>query len=1532
MNLTPVERIAWRSDFHRRRLRAMVLVRRWVRRFGGVLGALVFVAMGGIVFLAQSDRGQAAVLHAAVDRLRGALAGELTIGGIRSGTLLTGATLTDVTLGASDGRRFLTADSVVLRYSIASVLFGGSSFRSTVIHGLDLEISSYEEGQPLNLSLLVAQGAPLPDSVRRPAARPFRLGHVAIRDGTVAILSPAGPGGGRARVVGGPNGERLRRIGFDRLSLDVEDAMIAPRNAIQFEARLASFAAEVSLIENAFVLREAFGAVTFGGLGIRVVEGAFRLGDSLLRGDLTVGPERPGEPWSFRSKLATDDWAALEDLRWIEERIPDGRYRGAATILAGRDGVVLDADAIRLDLEASDVVFDGQARFDDLMTLSEMRLSANPLAVSQLEPWLGRALPLDGWLSGDATFNGTLDDLGARGHVTLVPTGYGGRPTTADFSGRILRGADAGARNFHAVLEPFDYQVLAALWPQLPWAGSGDGTLHLDGTIAAGMSVEASFDHLSNDGLSSRVDARGTLVRDAEGGSWSSDLDLDFLPLSVGILGGLAPQLELTGSVSGPVMVEGPLSALRVQADLLSGGGGGLRVDGTIDATDPAASYRLDAEAESLVLSNLVSALPPPTSWSGRLALEGSGLRGDAVEAVARFRAARSRIGPLRVDTGVVAIRLSGGMLIADSLDARVGGLDVTGRGRLGLLEGRWGSAHVDFGGESLVGLRPLFMNVGDTVMVRDGLTELDQEYLRLQGVDPDTLPSALDVRVEGRVEGEASVSGRVGDVDVSMILDIVDGRYRDNEVDTLRVALSATDLPSTLGAWQIGATARGIVWDGRTFESGSFEADMFELSGDGGVEVVRRPGEQYRVVGSFALDSIGGQIDVTDASVQVDEQRYLLAHDTRVRWDSAGVAVDSIEVNRAGPDPMYMFVDGTLARGGQSDFRFVLRGLHVEQVAHLLQADDVELAGHLDVDLRVRGAAEAPLIDGTFGVLGARWGGVELTRVQGTLDYAARRATFDFEGWDRTNSVVRSSGVVPVDLSLTGPESRLVDEPMDVHVVMDTLDAAIALSYVSALEAVVGQVTGDVTIRGTPRSPEPEGTITLRDAAWSIESIGVRHSGVNGVLTLRPDRTVAVDIGAAGPGRSEVTGTITLEPFDDPVLDLDFAFQRFQAVARPDIEGLVSGGFRLAGTYRRPVATGALTVDVGTIYVDELQRAAGVVDLNASFLFAQDFAVDTMALVSQPLFEGLSNPFFDNLRVDVDLAVPRGSWLRSIDTNAELSGELLVRYDRSAGDFVLIGELQALRGSHRVLGRSFELDGGRVLFIGRPGLNPDLDIQASTRIRRPDDTPFRVQAQVSGTLVQPVVTLTTEETGLAEEDLVSYLVFGQPSSALGGRSTAQLGRLQGAGALSPLAQGAVTFVGGAWANQFGTAFAQELGALSLDYVSVQQGGVQSLGGNLLGDAQLELGRYIGDDLFVIMVIRPFDTSAQTQNTVAGIRVEVALTDDYNLEMFFEDRFLRSTSSLLGTSSGLAQDERVLGLFLFREWGYRLGGGSPPEP
>jgi hypothetical protein len=79
------------------------------------------------------------------------------------------------------------------------------------------------------------------------------------------------------------------------------------------------------------------------------------------------------------------------------------------------------------------------------------------------------------------------------------------------------------------------------------------------------------------------------------------------------------------------------------------------------------------------------------------------------------------------------------------------------------------------------------------------------------------------------------------------------------------------------------------------------------------------------------------------------------------------------------------------------------------------------------------------------------------------------------------------------------------------------------------------------------------------------------------------------------------------------------------------------------------------------------------------------------------------------------------------------------------------------------------------------------------------------------------------------------------------------------------------------------------------------------------------------------MVVRPFRDvrRAGEQNTVAGVRVEIAATDRFNYELFVEDRFLRSSGGLAGSSGLLESNEKVLGVFLFREWGY--GGASDPQ-
>lgn len=1512
------------TEMKRRGLKVAARVRRWVKRMWRAFSGMTLLLIAAVILLAQTARGHTIALDAAMSRAERIFAGDLGVEAVRSGTLLTGGTLAGVTLQTADARPFLSADSIQFRYSLINAVLGGPPVRSVVVWGLDLEISKYTRDQSMNVTELLAPEQP---SVGPEApSRPFTLGRVGLRESRVRVLLPGESGG--VGTIEGPEGEPLRELAFDSLDVDLEETVLSPDDAIQFAARLASLSSTISVLEDPLRVEEAFGRVDFGAAGLAVTGSAFRMPGSLLRGEMRVGPEEVDGPWTFRSELRTDGWAELADLQWLDDRVPDGRFRGGARLHVA-DGVSVDLRDVEIELEASQLFVDGPVRFDRVMSFDALRVEANPLPLERLEPWLAGELPLDGWLSGEAVFSGTFRDLTAQGEVTLVPRGYGGRPSNADFSGTMHFGDNPGATDFRAEVQPFNTEVVEAVLPGFPWAGTGRMDVAIDGRADDEIRIAASIDHTSPLGLESAAGVDGTLYRGVDGAGLIAALDADLGRLAVGALSELAPDLGLRGVVSGPVRIDGPLMDLSVSSDLVVGGGQ-ARVAARFDATRPELGYTFLAEATDLPVHALSAAVPDSTRWTGDIEVEGAGFGLDSLALAVTASADASWVSSVRVDSAYADVRVESGVLVARSLEGTVGGISFDAGGRLGLAEGRFGSANVDFQGPSLVGLRPILMGLSDTLLVQDSISPLEADLFRLSGIEPDTLPRAVDVRLEGEVLGSASVSGSIADLDLGVLVNVVGAAYRANRLDSAQVYFTATGLPELSGDWQVGVLGRGIEWEGRTFERGGFVADMFNRQGDGQLELVRGEGEAYSAAGTFAFDSVGGSIDLAQASIRVQEDEWALLAPSRVVWSPDLVEVDSLRIGRDGPEPMSLVAHGQLSGGGGSALSIDISGLLAEQVLHVAQIDNVDVGGRVDLNVDVRGEVRSPRIEADFRIDGGRYQAMQLSRLEGSIAYEERVANVEVEGWDGARRAITARGDVPIDLSFTRVEERVVDAPMDVRLAADSLDAAIALSFVTSLEEVLGTVSGEVWLGGTPRAPEPEGVVTLSGGEWSIEAIGVRHTEVEGELRLNRDRTVDVDLMSTGTGVSEVTGLVSLVPFSDPQLDLRFDLDGFQAVDRPDVFAIISGQFDLQGNYRRPLAQGSIVVDEGTIYVDELQRAAGVVDLaDDSFLFDAGLGVDTTALVTQPLLAGFENPFFDNLRVNVEMSVPRGSWLRSLESDIELAGELQVLYDRSVGDFVLLGELDAVRGSHLVLGRSFDLQEGTVSFQGRPGLNPDLDIVASSRIRRPDEPAFDIDAAVTGPLLQPIVTLTTEESGLAEEDLVSYLLFGQPSTALGGRNAEGLAQVQNS-SLARSAQGfAVTYLGGAFFNQLGNQLAQETDII--DYVSVQQSALQSLGADYVADTQLELGRYFGDDTFMVVVFRPPGAGAQDQDPIGGVRVEYALTEDYNVEGFFEDRFLRSGTQFFGASSGLLESERILGVLFFREWGFTPGQDGPTE-
>src|SRR5690606_21421608 len=631
---------------------------------------------------------------------------------------------------------------------------------------------------------------------------------------------------------------------------------------------------------------------------------------------LGPGEDPASDGWGLAADLTVDDWGSLADLRWLDPRVPDGTFRGATT-LSLHEGADVRLDHVEVRLPASNLSMSGGialadgATMPDGLRLRSLDVTVSPLLLSRLEPWLDRRLPLEGWLSGRASFSGPLEALDVDGRLTLVPSDLGGLPTPADSAGRVHLGDRWGWAGFEARLDPVNWALVRILAPALDLDGTGSARVELEGRTDGRIGIVAEVEHVPERLPASWVFARGTLER--SDGTWLADLSGDAAPLSLATFAPFAPEAELRGFLRGPISATGPLEAMALTASLAADRGA-IDVAGTLNLRDPASRYRLDVEAETLALSELTARAPDPSEWSGRISVDGSGLTLDALEGSGSIEVYRTRMGRLAIDSLAGRVRAVDGVLIADTLAAAIAGASLHGHGQLGLRSDREGTATIEFEAPSLLGFRSLVM--GDSLLVRDEMSTLELEFLRSGGVDPDTLPTAEEVRMEGAVQGTAELSGRLDRLDLALSARLVGGAFRSDQVDSLRLELTASDLPSTHGRWDLEAEAADLIWEGRSFSRAVVEGRMVDRTGDGSILVERGEVERYAAAGAFSLDSLGGAVDLAEATAAIEDQSWRLAGPTGIRWSAGVLSVDSVEVRREGPDPMRMTAAGTIARG----------------------------------------------------------------------------------------------------------------------------------------------------------------------------------------------------------------------------------------------------------------------------------------------------------------------------------------------------------------------------------------------------------------------------------------------------------------------------------------------------------------------------------------------------------------------------------------------------------------------------------------
>ena len=1501
-----------------------------VLRLMGVAALTLLVILSALAFvLLRTQPGHDLFLRATLAQVPRFLSGEVAIGRLRSDGLLRGFTLEDVRVADAAGRPFVTADSLRVRYSISDLVRRNVVLVPVDIWSPTVVFETLHGDSASNVRRIVGsqdRDRGDPDTPRGSQQEDqgatgisLALRQTNVHDGRVLIRLPVNSTTARGvheRLNGMGEGDyRLIQIRQVEARISAADLLGAAVDgqSVRFE----QLSLNGQVLEEPFTVTELKGDLVRHESSLRLDLDHLSLPDSELSGDVEV---RWGSPEGAEIEANIQaEVLQFSDFLWLEPRLPSGGGRLNLRVSGPLERTAWRVPSADLSVEGSRVR--GEVGFDlgGELRFTETELELTLLYVHEVTPWLPEPLPFEGVVTGTVRADGPLSALRVSTELSFEDSDRGIPPSTAVVDGTLRVSDRPGVSDLTMTVEPLRYGTLRAFLPDLELNGDGRATVRASGSLASGVQMSGGVEHYVGGGPRSAIQISGTVQRSDEDlnlalAATLADLSLD------GLSEGLGRPLPVSGPVSGSIRAAGPVSNLLLSTALTTPGGA-FEATTRLDLREPFRQYRVEASVDGFRLDRLASRLPDPTVVSGELLLDGEGGDPRSLNGTAALVIRDARVG--RADLGMLETRLRAveGRLLFEELSLTSPLITLSGSGDLALGGDQPdGVLSLSWAADSLSALRPVVL--GEQVIAADTLTQLEREVLRLDGIDPDTLGAVGQVTLSGSARGEAVLRGGIRDLDVEGFAEITSGAFSESTISRSRADLRGSWRRS--GDWMAEAV---VDFDSLSVRRFAFDRGSggvrYRSDGLGDFDLLMQgtAAETYVAEGMLERDSIGMEVVLEALEMRIEDEEWGLDAPSRVRFEGASIRSDGFRLvgpssaSRVESAPGVIEALGTLDLERDSDFELNVSQVDLDRLAAAAQVEGLP-SGILDLSVRINGPAESPRIESDVLVQEFSFNGISLSDLEGTLEYrdlALRtRVTGDRDG----RRLISLEGLLPANLSFADVDERFPEGAIDLTLRVDSFPASTALAFLDPLEEVQGSFDGEVQLRGTPRDLRPSGELRLSGGQMSLPGLGLRPTALNVDFRAKESLEVEVEAEARALGQARITGTLGLGNITDPEFDLQLSAAGFEAVDRRDLAAQIAGELSLTGPYSAPQINGAVSVERGELLLEEFVRGTEVIDLTDPRFFD---VVDTTVVATRPISDAAPNAFLQNLRVDVELSLEQDFWLRSQESiqgmDVEIVGDLAVTFDRPARELRLAGILEAIRGSYAQFGRQFDVQSGAVEFFGTPGIDPSLSIQAIHRLRRVGAEPLNVIANVGGTLQTPAVTLSSDaQPPIAESDLISYLLFGRPAFALASGEVS---------AIESAATGLVNTTLSLGVSQLGSTFSRSLG---VDYLSVsqaQQGGLGTFRDptGLFADTQIEMGRYVGENVFFAVSLRPLTRFGPIRRTqLPGARLEWRFQESWSTEGFLEDRFARPGGAGFGE---LDNDfTRVFGVSLFREWGY----------
>lgn len=1511
-----------------------------------ILGA-VFL---GVMTLTNTDWGRERVRRIALGALRKSVHGVVHVGAIH-GNLLEEIILEDLVITDSAGRPFLAVQRARAQYDIPDLLRKHIDLASLALEQPVIVLSKLPGSDSLwNFERI------FPPSGTKDTTLGFgswiSMSNVRLTDGRVTVRMPWSPsdtltaaqrdsairvalaGETRSHVIEVPNGYQSV-MDFQKIQAALPRIRLADPDTVVRLFRVGD-------------LRMLAFPFTPPGAEIRSLRGDFRMGaDSLWFRD--VDASLPGTRLRLSGAYilkpgdvnlaASARPLALADLRWLYPALPDSGGGSARLVMRYRPKGESDYMVPSADIALAGGSLNGKIGVA-MSSTGGLRLHDTDLrfagvrteTIEQLVP--GLDIPARGTLGGNAVLAGALTDMNVNADVSFEDTRDGtSRLVAVGNVGTLESGRGAHMKDLRLRFEPVQVALARVVAPKLPIGGTITGTATLNGSTASLILARARLVHRDRGNLS-RIEARAAYRDGAR--KWV-DAEVHADPLSLVTAGRFAPALKLHGTVAGQVNVTGTLDSLQVLGDLRLPDGGSLRARGWADVESEEKRYDLAAVLDVFDL-RAVTELGPRTSLSAVASARGVGTDPATMNATLAADLSKSAVDSIPFDSLSARVEIANGMATVDTLSLTGPIGKAAASGDFGLAKGRSGTlayaVHID----SLSGFARLLPQDTTKVRPRPGRVAAALERARADSAREarrtevaraatgapapklhlDTIPAVPRDSLSGAFSTEGKITGWTNGFHVRGHLDVRKLVASGNVVRKGEGEYAVVD-----GGTPALAVAAGLSLD--TVQAAGFALDSVEVrasyrkpGGTVDLAIYQDSGTSYRVRSNYALALDHDELDIHDMTLRFGDRRWRTAHPSTVRWGKVGFEVGALELSDGRDGRIY--VNGHVPTRGQADIGVRVTGLQIGDLVALLQSD-ISARGTIVLDARLTGTRAAPELRGAAGVANAIYQGAPLPDLKATIEYADQRLESHAElSRGDASPLATLNANVPVNLALDSVSGdRLLDLPMKVDFVADSLSLDALPKFTDAVADVQGRLIGAVAARGTPKHPSLAGRLDLDLASFRIVPMGVTLGDIAGVVRLLGD-SIAIDTlhGTAGGGTVVLGGALGVKELARPSFALRITGRDALVLDTEQGRLFADANLSVKGPYDHVVIGGNFDVLNGVIYIPPTGQAS-VISLDDPVVF--NVIGDSAEAVESGLLP-TESPLMKNLEVNVALNVSHDTWVRSSEANVEIYSPdtLSIHLSPAKKSLTMSGVVNTDRGDYTYLGRRFILSHGSVTFTNEPEINPLLQINATRTINLAGRGALDINIAIGGTLEQPSITLGSDaQPPISQSDLLSYLAFGQSSSSL----------LQ-AGGTSGVSGGAN---GGTLAGQAAGIATRQLAAVALDVLAkdAQTNLSRSLGTDvlnitpadipnelvlndvqtLLAGTQVEAGKYLNKSTFVVFQARPTFVAP-------GARVEYRMPRGYRIEASIEPRFLIRQPSL-----STLQDPKptsVLGAFVIREW------------